>query len=137
MIHKIGGLAVGLVVALLTMMMLESAGNRLFNSGLPDDASAESAIAIAQQPLGLLLFIVGGWLLGAFLGGAATIYIARVRMLAWVVATVLLIGAALRFWMMQHPSWMIVAGVAAPLIGVLLAMLVMRRRLAAHGKEAQ
>ena len=130
MIHKIGGFAAGLFVALLTMMILESAGNRLFESGLADDASAESAVAIAQQPLGLLLFIVAGWFLGALLGAAATIYISRVRLLGWGIAVVLLAGAAARFAMMPHPTWMIVGGIVAPIAGVVIALLVVRSRLA-------
>jgi hypothetical protein len=136
MIHKIAGLVVGLVVALVTMVLLEWGGNGLFNGGLPDDASAESAVAVVRQPTGLLLFTVAGWFFGALLGGATTIHIARAPALAWGLALVVLIGAAARFAMMPHPTWMIIAGVVAPIAGVLLALLLMRRRLAANGKEA-
>ena len=135
MIHKLGGLAAGLITAFLTMMLVEALGNRLHGSGLEADASA--SLPVAQQPVTLLLFVLAGWFLGAFLGGSVAVRVSRVGWMAWPIAGAILIGVALMFTQAPHPSWMFVAGPAAPLLGAWLAQRIVERRLVVRAKVSE
>lgn len=135
MIHKLGGLAAGLIVAVLTMMTVEAIGNRLHGSGLNADASA--TLPVTQQPVSLLLFVLAGWFLGGFLGGSAAVRISRTGWMAWPIATAILLGIAMMFWWAPHPSWMYIAGPIAPLLGAWIAQRIVERRLVVRTKVGE
>jgi hypothetical protein len=124
MLRKLIGLVAGLVVAMITIMTVEAIANRMYGDGLAMDPSA--TVATAQQPAGLLLMVLVGWLLAGLLGGATAIHIARVKIVSWGVAAAILIGVALRFATESQPGWMFIAGPIAPLLGALLSQLLVR-----------
>jgi hypothetical protein len=128
MIHKLSGLVLGLMVALITMMTAEAVGNRVHGSNLTTDASA--TVAVAQQPVSLLLFGVAGWFLAGLLGGMTAVRVSRMRSMAWIVAAAIVVGIVIRFLWAPHPSWMLIAGPIAPFLGAALAQFVGKRRLA-------
>lgn len=135
MIHKLGGLAAGLIAAFLTMMTIEAIGNRLHGSGLAADASA--TLPVTQQPTSLLLFVLAGWFLGAFLGGSIAVRVSRTGWMAWPIAAAILVGVVVMFLWAPHPSWMLIAGPAAPLLGAWLAQRIVERRLVLRTANAK
>ena len=124
MIRKLGGIAVGIAVAVAVMMLAESSGYRLF--GL--DSAAETAGSDAALPPGLQLFVVAGWFLGALAGSYAADWVSRAGWTGWIVAAVIALGVVLRAALSITPTWMLAAGVIAPLLAALLAQRLPGRR---------
>jgi hypothetical protein len=128
MIHKLAGLATGLIVAVLTMMTVESIGNRLHGSSLSADPSA--TLPVTQQPTSLLLFVLAGWFLAALVGGAVALRLSHTRWMAWPIAGAIIAGVIVMFLWTPYPFWMLIAGPAAPLLGATLARLMVKTPVA-------
>lgn len=114
MIRTLAGLAAGLVVAIVTIIALESVGNQFF----PPPAGYDMTIASAESlPFETLVWPVVGWFLGALAGGWVGLRVAAERWAGWAIAACVLAATILNLALIAHPLWMIVAGVVAPLLG--------------------
>lgn len=129
MIRKLTGIAVGIAVAILVMMVAEAIGFRLFGIELGPDGAAPPT---AHLPAGVNLAVLLGWFLGGLLGGYVAILMSRVDWSAWPIAGVIWLAVILRFALSAAPLWMIVGGILAPpLAGWLAQRLPRSRRRAA------
>ena len=113
MLKKVLAIASGVVVAMLIIMVTEWVGHRVAPGPMPGDAASEDMRIV---PAVAMIAVLVGWFLGTLGGGAVANRIARLRWPAWAIAGLVLLGALVEFTTAQHPAWMIVAGVAAPLL---------------------
>jgi hypothetical protein len=118
MIRKLGGIAVGMAVALLIMIATEALGHRLFGAGLGPDGGAPPTEALPAEVQAAVLF---GWFLASLIGGYAAVWISRVSATAWAVGGLILLAVAFRFMLAPAPQWMIVGGILAAPFGSWLA----------------
>ena len=113
MLRKVLAIASGVVVAMLIIMATEWVGHRIAPGPMPSDAASEDMRIV---PVGAMLAVIFAWFLGTLGGGAVANRVARLRWPAWAIAGLVLLGALIQFATARHPAWMMVAGVAAPLL---------------------
>jgi hypothetical protein len=114
MIHRLGGLAAGLAVAIFTIMFVEFIGNQLFPPPRGYDMSAGSALSL---PVENLMGPVVGWFLGALAGSWVAVRISGERWTGWAIAVLVIAATVLNFAMITHPLWMMIAGPLAAILG--------------------
>ena len=73
--------------------------------------------ALASSLVAALAFVLLAYAAGSFLGAytASTISLRHKRGVAVIVGMVMLALVSLNFWMIPHPTWMVIAGVLIPL----------------------
>ena len=120
------GAVAGLVVAVVTIMLVEFAGHQVYPppEGLNPMVTEDMAIIMQLLPFGAMLFVVAAWVIGAFEGGFVAALIARKghpRAAAIVPALMVMAGVvAMIIQMPAHPKWMSVAGMLLPIPAALL-----------------
>lgn len=120
------GAVVGLVLAVVTIMLVEFAGHQAYPppEGLNPMVTEDMAKILQTLPFGAMLFVVAAWVLGAFDGGFVAALIARKghpRAAAIVPALMVMAGVvAMVVQMPAHPKWMSVAGMLLPIPAALL-----------------
>lgn len=116
----LGALA-GLVLAVITIMLVEFAGHAVYPPppGLNPMVTEDMAQIIQLLPAGAMVFVVAAWILGAFDGGFVAALIARgnrPRVAAIVPALMVIAGVvAMIVQMPGHPTWMAIAGLLLPI----------------------
>lgn len=116
------GILAGLVVALAVQSALDYLGNTLYPPHITDMWSrAQMMEAFATRPTNALLITVAGYFLGSLIGGAAGKSIWRRAAAAWTPAVVLAAMAALIGASFPVPTWFLLSGSIAALVGGLLA----------------
>ena len=116
----LGALA-GLVLAVVTIMLVELAGHQLYPppEGLNPMVTEDMAKIIQSLPAGAMLFVVAAWVIGAFDGGFVAAWIAgkgHPRAAAAVPALMVMAGViGMIVQMPGHPLWMAVAGLLLPI----------------------
>ena len=128
MLRTLMGLAAGLAVAIVTIMIVEAIGYQLFPPPRGYDMTAGSALAL---PLQTLIWPVIGWFLGALAGSWLAVRLSGERWTGWVVAGCVLVATIFNFALITHPMWMMAAGVLAPILGGWIA-----QQLAAPAERA-
>jgi hypothetical protein len=122
MLKLIGGVLVGLVVGVGTIIIVQLIGNQFYPTGEFDMADREQVAAmIAAMPTGAFLFVAAAWFLGALAGGIVAYRISGRRGAAWTVGVLIAAAGILNVFMYPHPVWMQIAAVVAPLVGAMLA----------------
>jgi predicted MFS family arabinose efflux permease len=134
--RRVGSVLFGLVVGTVVIMAVESLGQRLFppppNMDLKDLANLVATMSRVQP--GALVMVLVGWALGSFAGGWAAARMAgrdEVRQ-ALLVGAVLMAAGVANFFVIPHPVWMVVLGLA-----VYLPFAWMGGRLRATGAEVE
>ena len=125
MIHRLGGLAAGLAVAIFTIMFVEFIGFQLFPPPTGYDLGGGSALSL---PVENLIWPVIGWFLGALAGSWVAARISGERLTGWAIAALVLAAAILNFALITHPLWMMAAGVVAPILGGWITQLLPKGR---------
>ena len=118
MVRTLAGVAAGIAIAIILIMMTEALGNALFPPPALDlnNPDAPSALPFANQ-----LFPILGWFAASLIGGWLAIQISSRAWAAWLVAASVLVGALLDFSLGRHALWVMAAGVVAPLLAAWLA----------------
>ncbi len=114
MIHRLGGLAAGLAVAIFTIMFVEFIGHQLFPPPRGYDMSAGSALSLPAENL---IWPVSGWFLGALSGAWVAVRISGERWTGWAIVVLVIAATVLNFAMITHPLWMMIAGPIASVLG--------------------
>lgn len=109
----------GVVCAWVVIMLCEFAGARLHPppAGLDLRDPEQLAAFIAAAPASAMALVLGGWALGAFVGGWVAAKLSRLhrRGAALAVGAVVLAGVIANAMMIPHPAWFTVLGVLLPL----------------------
>jgi hypothetical protein len=122
MLKLIGGVIVGLVVGVGTMIIVQLIGNQIYPTGEVDMRDREAVAAmIAALPTGGLLFVAAAWFIGALAGATVAYRISGRRGAAWTIGVLIAAAGILNVFMYPHPVWMQVAAVVAPLLGAWVA----------------
>ena len=114
MIRTLGGIAAGLGVAILTIILVEAVGNQFFPPPRGYDMNQASALSL---PFETLVWPVIGWFLGALLGSWLALRVSGKQWTAWVVAGLVIAATIFNFALIKHPLWIIAAGLVAPILG--------------------
>ncbi|WEK41710.1 MAG: hypothetical protein P0Y64_09780 [Candidatus Sphingomonas colombiensis] len=122
--RKLIGLVVGIVVSMVAITLVELLGRALFPPppGIDMSDAASIARAVAAIPLGTKMMVVVAWFTGAVAGGWAGLAVSRWRIVPWLVAVGILIGAIISFQQIPHPLWMQIGGALLPFVGALLVL---------------
>lgn len=117
------GVIAGVVVGGLVVFLVELAGHSLFPPPPGTDLSNQEDVKrlISLLPVGALLMVLVGWLLGSLAGAWTANRIARTSMAGWIVAALFILLTAYNFTIIPHPAWMMAAGLAIPLASAWIA----------------
>ena len=126
MIRKLAAAVVGVVVALLTIQLVEMLGHLVypppadFEFGEPEQVRE----FISTLPIGSILFVAAAWALGTFLGTLAGALVSGSRALpyATVVGGIVLAGAITMLLIIPHPWWFTIAAPVSIIIAAVLAV---------------
>ncbi|MBI3130820.1 MAG: hypothetical protein HYZ13_05640 [Acidobacteria bacterium] len=123
-LRRILGVILGFVVASAVMMLIEFTNGHLFYPELGRAAQgmkdpAQIATLMARAPVGALLVVIAGWLLGAIAGGWATTRIARTDSgtPALSLGLLLTLAGIANNLMLPPPLWFWVLGLAVMIPG--------------------
>ena len=118
MIRTLAGVAAGIAIAIVLMMLTEALGNALFPPPSVDlnNPDAPTALPFVNQ-----LFPILGWFVSSLLGGWLAIQVSAREGTAWLVAASVLVGELLDFSLGRHAVWVMVVGVLVPLAAAWLA----------------
>lgn len=100
-------------------------------AGMAPNDNAAFARWVATAPFAAQAVIVLAWLLGAIGGGWAALRISRWLPAVWIVAGLDVLMAVATILRFEHPLWMQIGAVAAPLLG---GWIVTRLPLPAHAE---
>ena len=135
--RTIGGLAAGLVAAVLAMMAAGFVGSLIVPMSGPTDPRQSDQLreALTAAPADQQAVILISWFAAAFAGAATAKAISGQSWPGWAIAGLLALILAGTF-LVPLPAWMQALAVIGPLAGGLLADLVVRRRRSAAPGEA-
>jgi len=136
--RAIVGILAGIVAAVAAIMAVGLVGGMFFSVAAPTDPiqNAEAAAAaLGSAPVGAQICLILSWFAGGFAGLAAGKWVARVSWPGWVVAGGLALLLATTF-LAPLPVWMQALAVVGPLLGGLLADLMVRGSAGAAGEPA-
>jgi hypothetical protein len=120
--NKIIGVIAGLIAAFVVIFGVEWIDTTLYPLPvIESDDPAQLAKVILAMPFTAKLLVVGGFLLGAFVGAAVALRLSQWRPSGWMIAALIAAGGAWTVIVIPHPLWMQIASVAAPLAGGWLA----------------
>jgi hypothetical protein len=113
----------GFIAAILCVAGIETLGHLVFPPPPGFDASdpANAARLMEMVPIAALLFVVGGWFVGALTGAWVANAIAGKAPAGWSVAVLVVAGGVVTMVMIPHPAWMWAAGILLPLLAAWLA----------------
>ncbi|RVU40920.1 hypothetical protein EOE67_04930 [Rheinheimera riviphila] len=133
-LKKILALVIGLVICVSTVALLEQLNHSLF---IPTSASTadshDPSVATAfmkNLPVAAYLMVLFAWLAGTALGiAAASVLIKRVsRLFVPVITGVMLLSTIANFYLLPHPTWLMIAAVVLiPVTGFGTGWLLHRR----------
>lgn len=123
--RSILGVLAGLVVGVAVVAVVETAGHRLIPppAGMDTGNPAAMAEAMASLPVAAYLFVLAAWIFGAGIGADTAMRIARggARWPGLAVGGFILAATLSNLWIIPHPWWVAVAGVAGIIGATLVA----------------
>jgi hypothetical protein len=136
--RTIGGIIAGIVAALATISLVGILSNLLhpLPAGLSMYDGAAVRAYFAMMPRFAQAFVALAWFLGALVGGLVAAAVSRRLRSLWAITAVVASLGILNVVKIPHPFLLQIAAVAAPLLGGLLASLIVRRRLSRAPADA-
>jgi ABC-type nitrate/sulfonate/bicarbonate transport system permease component len=112
-VRKVVGVVVGMIAGGTLVGMVEGLGHLLFP--LPegvDETSIQSLKGNMDKiPLGSMLFVLLGWIVGSGVGSAVAVWISRSSTVpGLIVGGLLMSGGIANLAMLPHPIWFSIAG---------------------------
>ena len=117
--RKFLGVVCGIVVAMLTVALVEFIGHAVYPPPPGLDMMTPDGVAayIATVPVTAMLFIVAAWFLGALAGGWVALRISGWAIAAWIVAGLIAVAGIFNATQIPSPLWMQLCTVLAPALG--------------------
>ena len=107
----------GVVTAGVVVAIVEAVGHMVYAPASAADLSTPEAMAafVRTLPLGAFLFVLAAYVAGTAAGGFIATLVARrhAARFAWVIGSLILVGAVVNFFAIPHPAWFVVATVVA------------------------
>jgi len=133
-LKKILALVIGLAICVATVALLEQLNHSLFvpaSASTADSHDPSVATAFMKNlPVAAYLMVLFAWLAGTAMGIAtASLLIKRVsRLFVPVITGVMLLSTIANFYLLPHPTWMVIAAVLLiPMVGLGTGWLLNRR----------
>lgn len=128
--RKVLGVVAGVIVAMLTIMLVEFVGHGVYPPPPELDLTSADGMAayIATVAPGAMLFVVVAWFLGALTGGWTALRLSDWTIATWIVAAVIACAGVYNATQIPAPLWMQISTVLAPALGGWAALHVPRRR---------
>ena len=121
----------GLVIAMISITVVQMLGHQLYDSPAGLDLNDKAAIAayMEKMPIGAMLMVLLAYVAGAFLGGllAARLAPRKPILHAMIIGTLLFFAGIANFVMLPHPIWFFVACVVSYFLFAYLGGLTGRR----------
>lgn len=116
---KIVGVIAGLVALMVIVVLVQMLGPVLHPIAEGTNPTDTAALArwVASAPLAAQGVVVLAWFLGAVGGGWAALRISGWLPAAWIIAVLDAAMAVANIFRFEHPLWMQIGAVAAPLLG--------------------
>lgn len=131
MIRKLAAGLVGVIVAMLTIQLVEALGHLVYPPPADIEFGDPEQVRefMSTLPVGSILFVGIAWALGTFLGTVAGALLAKSGPLPYaiVVGGIVLAGAATMLVIIPHPWWFTIAAPASIVIAAFLATIVAPR----------
>lgn len=113
MLRMIGAVIAGLLTGGILIAAVEGISSTVYP--LPEGLDMADRAALANytmnMPMGAYLFVLAGWILGAFGGGAVAVIISKHSRTAIIVGAILTLGGLANMYMIPHPTWFWIVGV--------------------------
>jgi hypothetical protein len=126
MFRSVGAIAAGIVVAYVTVVLINLLNHALFPPPVGLDFSDPDAIRpyLATLPIGAFLLILASSVVAAFIGTLLACYIGRGNPLLYggVVGGFILAATIANFILIPHPYWLVAATLVGTVLSTLLAM---------------
>src|SRR5210317_309928 len=129
MIRNLGAAVVGVIVAMLTIQVVQMLGHLVYPPPADIEFGEPEQVReyMSTLPVGSILFVGAAWAAGTFLGTLAGALLAKSKPLPYaiVVGGIVLAGAATMLLIIPHPWWFTIAApvsiVVAAIFGMYLA----------------
>ncbi len=113
--RRLLGVILGILAGGLVVYACERIGHTLYPPPEGMDLTKPEAVRALMElaPVGSLLFVVAGYLLGASAAGVVSVAVGRSAAALWIVfpQSLLFLATAANLFMIPHPVWMSVASV--------------------------
>ncbi len=118
MIRILAGIASGIALAVVLIMVTEGVGNQIFPPPPIDlqDPNAPADLPIVNQAVPIV-----GWFLATLSGGWVAMRLSGERWTAWIIAAAVLVGELVDYLLGRHNWWVMAAGIAAPIAAAWIA----------------
>ena len=125
MLRKISAVLLGVLLAFATVMLIEWISHQIYPlpPGLDFKDPEQVRLFTSNLPLGALLLVLLGWLLGTITGGLTASHVARERPLVFasIIGAVMMAATIANLAMIPHPTWFSIAAIMVIGVGTLLA----------------
>lgn len=123
MLRRILGLVAGIIVAGLTVGVIESIGHLIWPPPPGTDISKPDQLKaiIETIPLPAKISVMVAWFLGTLAGAFTALKITRWPVAPWGVAGFVIAAGGWTMMQIPHPVWMVVGAVALPLAAAWIA----------------
>ena len=114
----------GIIAGIFCVFIVESIGHMIYPPPADIDLKNKEDMArlMSVIPLGAKIGVLIAWLAGSFVAAATTLKLSdRNKNASWIPVGFLLLAGIATMFSFPHPTWMMVAGIALPLIGGWLA----------------
>ena len=137
MVRKVLGAVVGIAIAVVTVALVEMISHAVFPPPADLDVSDSESLAtyMRQAPVGALLLVVAGYLIGTFDGVFIGALIGRGKPAAYaaLIGLLMLVATIANLIMIPHPFWFQAAAVIGIPLAALAGMLAIRAVLRKQG----
>jgi len=130
MARNIGAGIAGVIIAILSVWLVQKIGHAVYPP--PADIDIHDAEAmktyVAGLPIGALLFVVASYFIGTTAGTCIACALGTMlpRIYALLIGCLMLVATTMNIMMIPHPTWFIVAAVAAIVVGAWLGTMCRR-----------
>ena len=119
--RKIAGVVFGVVIAMAVVAGMDWFDHWLFPLAVANSQDMASIrAAIEAAPMAAKVLIVGGWFLGALIGGLVAVRVSAWQPSLWIVTGIFIAACLANVILVPHPLWMQIAGVVAPLFAAVV-----------------
>lgn len=124
LVRGIAGVLGGVVVAVVVVGLLEGLGHMIYPPppGLDLTTAEGQARLMDVMPVGAKVAVVTAWFLGALAGGIVAARIGQRALYAWVIGAIMVALSVTTTMMFPHPLWMVLAGIALPIVAAVIAI---------------
>ena len=126
MIRNVGAAIVGMIVAILTIQIVEMLGHMVYPPPADIEFGEPEQVRefMSTLPVGSILFVGAAWAMGTFLGSLAGALISSSRPLPYaiVVGGIVLAGAITMLLIIPHPWWFTIGAPLAIVAAAVLAV---------------